>query len=376
MTAARDRAPAHSLGGGMTEIGTAIVCPLAAELAGLLAVTAGRRALRVHRRDGRRLKVTLGRLGNEEVALAATGDGPAAAAAGLEALAGALRPRRLLVLGVAGGLTPGLARGTLVAARQVLAGDGGEPPSHPPDERWLAQALRGGAVAGTAISTARILAEPRAKQAALRTLPAVDLAAASAELSASTGGASPAAIPVAIVDLESAAYARVAARLSMPYLVVRSVLDAAEETLPLDFETCRGASGGVSQAHVVLRALAHPGAVADLWRLRSRVKAASARLAALAMLLAGGPARGAVTATAGAATAATAATAAGAATTTGDATTATGGAAAAPGGAAAATGGAAAAPGGAPTTTIGAFPGGAARAPESATAAVAGGRRA
>jgi len=163
------------------------------------------------------------------------------------------------VLGVAGGLTPGLARGTLVAARQVLAGDGGEPPSHPPDERWLAQALRGGAVAGTAISTARILAEPRAKQAALRTLPAVDLAAASAELSASTGGASPAAIPVAIVDLESAAYARVAARLSMPYLVVRSVLDAAEETLPLDFETCRGASGGVSQAHVVLRALAHPG---------------------------------------------------------------------------------------------------------------------
>ncbi len=327
----------------MTEIGTLIVCPLAAELAGVLAVTAGRRALRVHRPDRRRLTVTLGRLAGGEVALAATGDGPAAAAAGLEALAGALRPRRLLVLGVAGGLTPGLARGTLVAARQVLAGDGGAPPSQPPDESWLAQALRGGARACIVVSAARILTDPRAKQDMFRTLLATELAAAAAELSAAACTASPAAIPIAAVDLESAAYARVAARLFIPYLVVRSVLDTAEETLPLDFEACRGGSGRVSQARVVLRALAHPRAVADLWRLRSRVKEASARLAALAMLLAGAPARGAAAAggfsiPGGAATGAhsTATTAAGAATTMG----------------------------------------GAGRAHESATAAVAGGRRA
>jgi adenosylhomocysteine nucleosidase len=300
---------------------TAIVCPLASELAGVLAVTTARRVLRLHRGGGRRLRVTLGRLAGEEVALAATGDGPAAAAAALEALAGALRPRRLLVLGVAGGLTPGLAGGTLVAARRVLAADGSPMPRHP-DEGWLAQALRCGAIAGIAVSAERILADPLAKQSALRMLPAADLASASAGLSAAGCAASRAPIPIATVDLESAAYARVAAAFSLPYLVVRSVLDTAEETLPLDFEACRGSGGGVGSARVIVRALAHPGVVADLWRLRSRVEEASLRLAALAVLLVGAPA------------------------------------------------------GGAAAARIGAVPSGEPRAPESAVAAVAGGRRA
>jgi adenosylhomocysteine nucleosidase len=257
---------------------TAIVCPLDAELAGVLAVTTARRVLRLDRRGGgRRLRVTLGRLAGEEVALAATGDGPASAASGLEALAGALRPRRLLALGVAGGLTPGLAGGTLVAAGRVLAGDGGagDSPPRQPDAAWLARALRGGAVAGVALSTARILGDPRAKQAALRGLPATE-----------------GAHPIATVDLESAAYARVAAAFSIPYLVVRAVLDTAEETLPLDFEACRGSGGGVGGARVVVRALARPAVFVALWRLRSRVEEASMRLAALAVLLVGAAATG------------------------------------------------------------------------------------
>lgn len=258
---------------------TAIVCPLDAELAGVLAVTTARRVLRVDRRGGgRRLRVTLGRLAGEEVALAATGDGPASAASGLEALSGALRPRRLLALGVAGGLTPGLAGGTLVAARRVLAGDGGTV-SRQPDAAWLAHALRSGAAAGVAFSTARILGDPRAKQAALRGLP-------------ETEGAH----PIATVDLESAAYARVAGAFSIPYLVVRAVLDTAEETLPLDFEACRGSGGGVGGARVVVRALAHPAVFVALWRLRSRVEEASMRLAALAVLLVGAAATGAAAA--------------------------------------------------------------------------------
>src|SRR5436853_7506294 len=96
--------------GGMTGhgTGTVIVAPLRAELAGVLARTQARRALRLPavseagagaaRRRRRAWTATLGRLMGEEVALLATGDGPEAAAAGLAALLTAVRPRRVLAL--------------------------------------------------------------------------------------------------------------------------------------------------------------------------------------------------------------------------------------------------------------------------------------
>jgi nucleoside phosphorylase len=234
--------------------------------------------------------VTLGRLAGEEVALMATGDGPAAAAAGLQALLAAVRPRRLLAIGVAGGLTRGLAEGTLIAARQVVAGDGAMVPREP-DAAWLAAALAGGAVAGAVVSADRILADPAARQALLgKALPMPALPAGSA-MPARTP---PAAMPgtIAVVDLESVAYARVAAARSLPYLVVRAVLDPADERLPLDFEACRDGSGRVSNARVLGHALARPRSLGKLWRLRTRVRDAAAGLAALAERLVAAPANG------------------------------------------------------------------------------------
>jgi adenosylhomocysteine nucleosidase len=270
---------------------TAIVSPLAAELAGVATLTIGREVLRV-RGEGGTWRVTLGSLAGEQVALMATGDGAPAAAAGLAALLAALRPRRLLVVGVAGGLTPGLAAGTLVAARRVLAGDGGEAPRRDPDAAWLARALACGAVAGVAVATGAILGGPGAKQAALlramramRAPRATPAAAAAAAIHGDVGAVAAAAT----ADLESAAYARVAAAWPLPYLVVRAVLDPLEEELPLDFEACRGASGRVSNARVVLRALARPRRLADLWRLRARMEGAAARLGAFAEDLLGDP---------------------------------------------------------------------------------------
>jgi adenosylhomocysteine nucleosidase len=275
---------------------TAVVAPLAAELAGVLAATSARRVTRLgHGRHGwtpwrrrpqgpawKRLTATLGRLAGEEVALMATGDGPAAAAAGLEALLAAVRPRRLLVVGVAGGLTPGLAEGTLVAARRVVDA-GGRAVPRDPDASWLDEAFAGGAIGGAVISTDQIVAGSAARQAVLR--------GALAGIAAVSGAAWP---PVATVDLESAAYARVAAAWSLPYLVVRAVLDTAEEELPLDFEACRDASGRVSNARVVLHALFRPRSFGELWRLRARVRAAAARLGGLAQrLVAAAPASGA-----------------------------------------------------------------------------------
>jgi len=312
----RRRTPGHAPTAPVApDAPTAVVAPLAAELASVLAATRSRRTLRVQveapsgGRPGRpwsgwspwrrwrgscRRTVTLGRLAGEEVALMATGDGPAAAAAGLQALLAAVRPRRLLAIGVAGGLTPGLAEGTLVAARQVVGGDGATV-TRAPDAAWLAAALAGGAVAGAAVSADRILADPAARQAVLgRALPAARAGAAATAGAAAAVGAVAGATPVMIatVDLESVAYARVAAARSLPYLVVRAVLDPAGETLPLDFEACRDGSGRVRNARVVWHALARPRSLGKLWRLRARVRAAAAALAALAERLVAAPANG------------------------------------------------------------------------------------
>jgi nucleoside phosphorylase len=306
--------PATTAAGAAPSAPTAIVAPLAAELAGVLAATAARRTLRVrvearqgggpwrrlsrwHRwRRSPRRTVTFGRLAGEDVALMATGDGPAAAAAGLQALLAAVRPRRVLALGVAGGLTPGLAEGTLVAARQVVAGDGAPVPREP-DAAWLAAALAAGAVAGAVVSADRILADPAARQAVLGQalpMPATTALPALPAGSAMPARTVPAAMPgtIAVVDLESVAYARIAAARSLPYLVVRAVLDPADERLPLDFEACRDGSGRVSNARVLARALARPRSLGKLWRLRTRVRDAAARLAALAERLVAAPVTG------------------------------------------------------------------------------------
>ncbi len=110
--------------------------------------------------------------------------------------------------------------------------------------------------------------------------------------SAMPAGTVTAAMPeaIAVVDLESVAYARVAAARSLPYLVVRAVLDPADERLPLDFEACRDASGRVSNARVLAHALARPRSLGKLWRLRTRVRAAAAGLATLAERLVAAPA--------------------------------------------------------------------------------------
>jgi adenosylhomocysteine nucleosidase len=241
---------------------TAIVSPLPAELAAVRAATSVTAAERAEAAEineaGGGLGLVCGRLGGAPVVLASTGDGAPAAARGLAALLDAVPVSRLLVLGVAGGLSPELAPGDLVAARRVVE-DGGEVAL--PDPGWLAAALAGGAVAGSAVTTRRILVTAEEKRAAWLAL----------------GDSGP-----AVVDLESAAYARLAAARGIPCLVVRAVIDAADETLPLDFNRARRAEGGVEEARVVRMALCKPqvwGALADLRRRLRRGARALARIA-------------------------------------------------------------------------------------------------
>jgi adenosylhomocysteine nucleosidase len=294
---------------------TAIVSPLAAELAAVAAAATGLRRLRL----GGPWAAS-GWLGGRPVLLATTGDGARSAARGLEALLAAARPERLLFLGVAGGISPGLAIGELVVAQRLFSWRDGAPPDPvkgpvaeldagdacsgagelqevaapaAPDAEWLAQAVASGGgpaaagevgrvggsdsgsriTAGVAITCDRILVEAEEKAALYRRFGRLAPAPADGQ-------------PV-VCDLESAVYARLAAANGVPFLMVRAALDLADEDLPIDFNLCRGADGEVSNARVVTRILAHGSGFAALLRLRARMRLCSRRLAAVAMELAG-----------------------------------------------------------------------------------------
>ena len=181
--------------------------------------------------------------------MTATGEGATLARRGLEDLLGRFPVDRLLTLGVAGGLTPDLAAGSVVVARQVWNETSALPP---PEARWVDAVLeRSAAVEATVISTPRIIGD----------------AAAKAELWRRAGGEGS-----GVVDLESAALARAAADHGLPYLVIRAVSDTAAETLPVDFERFRDRDGRILQWKVLLQALWQPELWRPLVRLRGRVR--------------------------------------------------------------------------------------------------------
>jgi nucleoside phosphorylase len=206
----------------------------------------------------------VGELGPKPVLLACTGEGRRRAERGLRAVLDRQPVGRLLVLGVAGGLSPALTAGELLVARRVLRGGR---PLPPPDAAWVERALGLGlARAGTAITSERILCT------------AADKSRAWSEV----GEAEP-----ATVDLESAAYAEVAAERGIPYFVLRAVSDPADEAFPLDLNLCLDADGGVSRARVIRRALMHPASVRGLWELRRRVGLCAENMARFAEELLG-----------------------------------------------------------------------------------------
>ena len=202
------------------------------------------------------LQVTEGRLGDFGVVLAATGDGEQAAGAGISRLLAHHEVDALIVVGVAGGLEPGLQAGAVVVAHAVHNGTG---PVGEPDERWLGLALqREGTVEGTVLSSSGIAIDPESKSRLRLELEAEG---------------------PAVVDLESATYAREAVARNIPYLVLRAVSDTADETLPLDFNRFRAPDGRIDRHRVMRHALLHPGLLPRLLALRHRVHQCAQRLA-------------------------------------------------------------------------------------------------
>jgi adenosylhomocysteine nucleosidase len=189
------------------------------------------------------------------VLVAATGEGPRQAARAAAALCSRYRPSLLIGAGVAGALTPDLSVGDLVVAYRVIDADGETP--------WP-----------NAVLVVSAAAKPGARQGTLLSVDRPVVAAAEKAAWAARVGPSPVA-----VDMESAAWARAAATHDIPFLIIRIVSDAAGEDLPGYLSECMDEEGGIRRSAVVLRALAHPGSIPTLFRMRRRVAECADRLA-------------------------------------------------------------------------------------------------
>lgn len=209
-----------------------------------------------YRIDPRGCRMWRGRLEGAEVVAVRTGDGERAAGDGMRRLLERFSPSVLIVIGVSGGLSPALPAGAVYVADRVLA-DGRSRMT--PDGTWTRRLLAACSNPGaTFLTSDRVLCSREAKTAAF----------------SRTGAPGP-----ALVDLETAVYAAVAEEAGIPWAAVRSVLDPAEESLPLDFNACRDAGGRIRRARVLLRMLAQPAGVPALLRMRRKMQGACAPLA-------------------------------------------------------------------------------------------------
>ncbi len=205
------------------------------------------------------------RFGAENVGavLVETGTGPKRAARGIEAMLGRFDVVRLLGAGVAGALSPNLLVGDLVFGQALCDEDGKAPsPSRPGEMETLLGPLGGrGAVLATC---SRIAITAREKAGLL------------ADARDTCAGAN---CDCVAVDMESAAWARVAARQGVSFDVIRAISDTAEEDLPDFLAGCLDADGGVDRARVVGAALLRPWRAGDLLKMKTRVTTAVGRLA-------------------------------------------------------------------------------------------------
>ncbi len=143
----------------------------------------------------------------------------------------------LVSFGLAGGLNPALAPGTLIVPGIVVLGD----------ERWdtdpALNARLGGDTGHVLVGGGGVLATAAAK-AALRRATGADA-----------------------VDLESAAVARAAAGAGVSFAVLRAVCDPAGRDLPRAALVALDARGRIGGLRVLGAVLARPGEVAALLRL-------------------------------------------------------------------------------------------------------------
>ena len=170
--------------------------------------------------------------------------------AGLLPQAGQLAARRvvergataLMSFGIAGGLDPDLAPGTVIVTSTILPAVSS---SRSNPQRWVENVRRRifGALDRPLAHAARVLATPDEKAA----------------LFAATGAAA--------ADMESHGIAEIAAAHGLPFLAVRVIADTAHDRVPSVATKAMTDDGRVRILASVLGALCHPTQIPDLIRL-------------------------------------------------------------------------------------------------------------
>lgn len=176
-----------------------------------------------------------GTIAEQRVAWCVSGVGRTAATRAADRLVTGHRPRLLVSAGFAGGLDPGLVRGSVVRPACVVNASGDD-----------VLPLHSGAGAGapTIVTVDEVLATVEAKRA----------------LAARSGGQ--------VVDMETHAVAGVAAAAGLPCAAVRVISDDATQNLPAEVARLSQPQPTLRRLGAALAAIGRrPGAAVDLWQL-------------------------------------------------------------------------------------------------------------
>jgi len=157
----------------------------------------------------------------------------------------------LVSWGLAGGLSSELAAGDLLLPRGVMAANGEMLHT---DESWRLQLA--GALDGLAWHEGGLVESHGI----------VHSIGEKRELAGNSGAAA--------VDMESAAIARVAQQAGVPFLIVRTVADTANEVPPAFIAAAIGPGGRIRMDRMLPAVLTHPGAWLGLARLGCHTRAA------------------------------------------------------------------------------------------------------
>ena len=195
--------------------------------------------------------------GRRDVVVACTGTGAVRARRATRELIAGLRPRFVLLTGLAGSLTDRLVIGEVRLAREVHEAGGRV---RLPDASVLERARAAGLGEAVLVSAPRLVRGREARERLRR------------------AAGAPAAADV-LVDLESAACAGAATAAGVPWLAVRAVSDGVGDELPAWLEEAQDGGGGLDRRRVLLGALRRPARLPALVRLARRARTGSRALA-------------------------------------------------------------------------------------------------
>ena len=201
------------------------------------------------------------RLGDRELILLRSGMGPKNAEEAVRALLKIVTPERIINFGLGGAVAPGLRVADLALATRLLVSDGGKFREQsgltlPLVEGFAAVAANKDCLYGTFITAA----ETMPKAALHRALPA--------------GTETP------ILEMETAAIARVADEHKIPLLAIRAVSDDCNEELGFTVAEFCDANLRIRPLKVLLTILKRPWIVPQLFRLARNSRQAAEALAA------------------------------------------------------------------------------------------------